>query len=117
MNRFFISSLWLASAVALLVGCGNGEAKRINDLKQTGLAWHIYHEQHNIGPNNWTELIASAKDHNMDPVHIERVRDAGYELTWGLKFSEAKAGASNTVLGKPPGNSGPKLMLDGSVRK
>jgi hypothetical protein len=115
MNRLLLTLLGLATLLSL-AGCDGGQARRINDLKQTGLAYHEYHDQHQVGPPGWDELIASAKDHGHSGESIQRVRDAGYEMTWGLKLPDAREGKAAIVLAKPP-NSGPKLMSDGSVRQ
>jgi hypothetical protein len=99
-----------------LAGCGAGnEAKLRSDLQSTGLAYHSFHDEKRKGPANWDELIDFAKKANLFPDGIARVRDAGYVVTWDVKFSEVKEGPANIVLAKPPGE-GPKLMMDGSVQ-
>jgi hypothetical protein len=95
-------------------GAGSGEAGLRNDLKVIGLVYHNYHDEHRQGPPGWDEMIAYAESTNMDGNSIRRVRDAGYDVRWNLKFSEATDGMSNTVLAQRPAG-GPKLMLDGSV--
>jgi len=106
--------------VALIAcqGCTGSEAakeiKLRNDLKTLGLAYISYHDENQKGPASWEELIAYATKANLFPVAIQRVRDAGYEVTWNVKLSDVQGGTSNTVLAKPPGE-GPKLMMDGSV--
>lgn len=99
----------------VLAGCGGGQARLINDLKQTGLAYHQYHDQHQQGPANWDELIAFEKASSGDPIGLVRARDAGYQMKWSVRFSEVAEGLSNTVLAENPGG-GPTLMMDGSVR-
>jgi len=107
--------LCLGLALPLLPGCGApAEAKLRNDLKQTGMAWHIYHDENKKGPANWDELISHAKKVNQGSDAIERVRDAKYELKFTGALKDAKGAMSETVLAEKPGG-GPKIMLDGSV--
>jgi hypothetical protein len=105
----------LAAFIAALAGCGSGQAKFVNDLKQTGLAYHQYHDQHQQGPPGWNELIAFDKSSGGDGQAITRVRDAGYQMQWNVKFSEVPGGLSNAVMADKPGG-GPKIMMDGSVQ-
>ena len=105
----------LGAVLSLQAGCGSSQASLRNDLKQTGLAYHMYHDDHKQGPANWDELIAYAKSSNLGSESIQRVREAGYELKWNVKLSEVKGGMANTVLGEKSGG-GPKIMMDGSVQ-
>jgi hypothetical protein len=108
--------LLLVTFAFCCAGCGlnagANQAKQRNDLKQLGLAYHNFHDAKQNGPASWDELIAFDKE--AAPA-ITRVRDAGYTVTWDLKFSQVTGGLSNTVLAKPPG-AGPTLMADGSVQ-
>jgi hypothetical protein len=99
----------------LLSGCVNKQAILINDLKQTGLAYHNYHDQHQQGPPGWDELIAFDKAAGGDGISIGQIRDAGYQMKWNVRFSELTAGLANTVMADHP-SGGPTLMMDGSVR-
>jgi hypothetical protein len=97
------------------VGCGAGQARLANDLKATGLAYHAYYDDHKQGPPDWNELIKHAEEKNNFPDAIRRVRDAGYDMTWNVKFGELKTPMADTVLAKPT-KTGPTLWMDGSVR-
>ena len=108
--------LLLATAVLFHAGCGGlSDAKERNDLKQAGMAWHMYHDENNKGPANWDELIAHAKKVNQGADAIERVRDAKYELKFTGALKDAKGATSETVLAEKPGGK-LKLMMDGSVK-
>lgn len=115
MNAVRCLVVGLCIALLFQAGCGASSARLKNDLKMTGMAYHSYHDAHQQGPPNWDELIAFAKTANLGPEAIQRVRDAKYELKWGVKFKDLKEGTSNTVMGEAPGG-GPKIMMDGSVR-
>jgi hypothetical protein len=105
--------LWLVLLLAAS-GCGSDNNVRlVNDLKGVGVAYHNYHDTFSKGPANWEELAKTS----IDAQQIQRVRDAGYQVKWGVKFSEVTEGTSNTVLAEKPGGGGPKLMMDGSVQQ
>lgn len=105
----------LLLALASTGGCGAGKARLAHDLRTLGIVYHIYHDEHKQGPPGWDELIKLAEDTNNSPESIRRVKDAGYQITWGAKFDELKDGTARTVMAKPPGD-GPTLMMDGSVK-
>lgn len=107
--------LVLITLAAAAAGCGAGQARLTNDLKGTGMVYHLYHDDNKQGPPGWDELIKYAEETNNFPDAIRRVRDAGYEMTWNVKFSELKTPLVDTVLGKPT-KAGPTLWMDGSVR-
>ena len=116
MARWVLTACF-SMALAGVVGCGAaGQAKHLNDLRQTGLAYHNHHDLHQKGPANWDELIATDKGTGGDGAAIARVRDAGYQMQWDAKFSELTAGMSETVMASHP-NGGAQLMMDGSVRQ
>jgi hypothetical protein len=105
----------LAAVIVLLAGCGASQAKFNNDLKQTGLAYHNYHDSNKQGPPGWDEVIAFDKSTGGDGLAIARVRDAGYQMKWNVRFSELSEGMANTIMAENPAG-GPKLMMDGSVQ-
>ena len=117
MHHSKLLVLSLSAALLLQFGCGGAsDAKLRNDLKQTGLAFHNYHDNNKKGPASWEEFLADAQ--KSDPTaaaSIQRVRDAGYEMKWNVKLSEVQGGMANTVLAEKPGG-GPKIMMDGGVR-
>jgi hypothetical protein len=100
--------------LVLVAGCGASHARLMNELRQTGLAYHNYHDKNQQGPSGWDELISFDKDTGGDGAAIARVRDAGYQMKWNVKFSEVTEGLSNAVMAENPAG-GPKLMMDGSV--
>jgi hypothetical protein len=108
------ATILLALGISTVAGCGSSQAKLENDLRQTGMAYHLYHDDHKEGPPGWDELIAFAQNANLNGDSIRRVRDAGYSLKWKVKLDEA-GDTANVVLGERT-SGGPKLMLDGDVR-
>jgi hypothetical protein len=54
-----------------------------------------------------------ASGSQLDTAAIERVRDLGYQVKWGVKYQDATEGISNFTLATSPGN--PTLMLGGSI--
>jgi len=104
--------LLLCACMFAHAGCGSGEARLLNDLKVVGLDYHNYHDANRVGPANWDELMKNSRDREA----VQRVRDAGYQVKWGVKFTEVTEGLANTVLAEKPGG-GPKVMMDGSVQR
>jgi hypothetical protein len=121
--------LSLAIAAAAMSGCDQinqavvqpaveeaTEATMSNDLAAVGLAYHDHHDVHSQGPAGWDEFITFAEgSESLDANAIRRVRDAGYQMQWNVRFRDVTAGLSNTVLAENT-SGGPKLMLDGSVQ-
>jgi len=128
MFRIRAGSKWVitAGAVLSLVGCQRaGEAliapaaesarqsTVAEDLRVLAAAYSYHIDVHGQGPAGWDECLAMASGSNLDTAAIERVRDLGYQVQWGVKFQDATNGSSNFTLASAPGN--PTLMLDGSV--
>ena len=110
------SVLLMCLAFVASQGCNaNKEAVLRNDLKSLGLAYISYYDENRKSPANWDELIAFAKQSDLSPDAIQRVRDAGYEVTWNADLNALPEGAANTVLAKKSTGDGPQLMMDGSV--
>jgi hypothetical protein len=108
MSRLLLA-LTLVS-LAIVAGCDNSELKLMNDLKVVGLDYHNFHDANRKGPANWEELQKAS----MDPQAVQRVKDAGYQVKWGVEFGKVSEGLSNTVLAEKPGGKY-KLMMDGAV--
>ena len=115
MLRMTRRVLLMCLAATVLAGCSGGEAKLRNDLKQVGLVYMSYHDQHGKGPPNWDELTKFAQDTNLSPASVQSVRDAGYQVKFEVELSKLEKGSSETVLAEKPG-SGMKLYCDGSVQ-
>ncbi len=116
MARAAFLGLWLAAAMGICPGCGSQEAVLVNDLKQVGVGYHNFHDANRQGPAGWDEFMEFARGTNEPVEAYERVRAAGYELKWGVKFQDVTEGLGNSVLAQRPGG-GPTLMMDGSVRQ
>ena len=69
--------MMLLAILACCTGCGGGQAQLMNDLKQTGMAYHMHHDAHERGPANWEELIATAEQSGTNADGIRRVQAAG----------------------------------------
>ena len=110
-----IKWIWVVLGLAALPGCGPSRAQQKYDLANLGIVYHMYDDEHDQGPPGWDELEKLAEATNNRPESIRRVKEAGYQVTWGAKFAELKDGTANTVMAKPPGE-GLTLMMDGSVR-
>lgn len=90
------------------------ESMTANDLKVLSMLYLDYHDAKRQGPAGWNEVLDYCQQTNMPTAPIERLRDAGYEVQWGVRFADLKDGMSNTVLAEKSG--GPTLMFDGVVR-
>ncbi len=120
--------LSLATALCMLVGCGEVEkavedarqaskdSQRADDLKALGLVWHNYHDAHAIGPAGWDECLKFAQENEHDAAALQRLRDAGFDVRWGVNFRDVREGLSNTVLAEAP-DSDVHLFFDGSVQR
>ena len=106
-------TLLICVVLVVCLGCSNKEAKLRDDLKAFGLAYTTYDVENNKTSASWDELIAFAKTKpELSADSIQRVRDAGYEVMWGVE--EGPQGPAETVLAKPPGD-GPQVMMNGRV--
>jgi hypothetical protein len=107
-RRWFL--LVFGCVVAALAGCDNSQARLMNDLKVVGLDYINFHDANRKGPASWEEL----QKNSMDAQAVQRVKDAGYQVKWGVELNKIEGGTSNTVLAEKPGGRF-KLMMDGSV--
>lgn len=117
----FVSLFCLLCLAALVVGCEPQTATEkaqkdplVQALGSVGRMYHDYHDVHAVGPANWDELATMAAGDQAKLDAIQTVKDKGYNLKWGVKFSQLTEGASNTVMGESP-QGGPKLMFDGTI--
>jgi hypothetical protein len=123
MRAVSVAALLLA---LLASGCGRiknaaDRAKKSNDLKQLGLMYHSYIDEHHKGPASADELLAAQRDPGAKAV-AQMVKDGKYVLVWGTSITEMQKnpqGATGTVLGyeaTAPTAGGLVLMGDASVR-
>ncbi|MEQ8786559.1 MAG: hypothetical protein RIC55_09685 [Pirellulaceae bacterium] len=91
-----------------------GSASMQADLGKLAEMYHMHHDANGQGPAGWDELIAFTEKMNKPTEPIARVREAGYNVKWGVKFSTLTEGMTNTVMAEKAG--GPTLMFDGAVR-
>lgn len=92
------------------------EAGQGSVAKDLGLFYTVYMEHHDVhakGPAGWDEMLTWTGDREAEAAAIGRLRDLGYQVTWGASLRDATQGSMNTVLAQSPGN--PTLMLDGTV--
>ncbi|HUG20232.1 MAG TPA: hypothetical protein VMM56_14700 [Planctomycetaceae bacterium] len=88
----------------------------LSALSKVGQLYHNYHDVHGQGPANWDELKTMAGDKQEMLDAIQYVRDKGYDLKWGVKFSSLTEGLSSTVMGQSSQESA-KVFFDGAVSK
>jgi len=123
LTRILSIAAVLVGAV-IAVGCGlSGQVREAaqqqqiqNDLKVLYFAYVNHIDSHGKGPASWDELLQFSSKSGEDTQSLVRVRDAGYQVKWGVKMSDATEGTAEFVLAQPSG-SGPKLMLDGAIRQ
>lgn len=122
---------WAAYAVSIVFcvvwvsGCGGAreevqqaahQQQTYNDFKVLYFAYMNYVDSYAKAPAGWDELIEYASKTGGDADSLRRMRDAGYQVQWGVKIGDTKLGSAEIVLAQP--SSGElKLMLDGSVRQ
>ena len=111
----------LAALLSLMAGCvdstdshgaGSGDPKE--DLRHLRTAYSNYHDAHGQGPADWNSLIEAAGQDSEAVAAIQRLKDQGYQVKWGVRTSDATNGIGNFVLAESPQGE-PKLMLDGSI--
>jgi len=112
----------LLIGVIMLSGCGAvtqarkaaDRQQQANNLKQVGMAYHRFHDKHRRGPDNWEELQSEA----MGSPAIQVIRNAGYEVFFGIAFKDINIGTSNCIMAHKPADvatGGDVLTMDGAV--
>jgi hypothetical protein len=97
------------------VGGAIDPAKKANDLKQIGLAYHSFVGTNKRPPASVEELEAY---YEKDARITAAIKDGTYVVYWNVKFAELTNGTSNTVLGyekDAPTKGGAVLIADGRV--
>jgi hypothetical protein len=93
---------------------GAPEGDDADDLRAFRQVYQDHLDYHGQGPANWEAAIEWAKTSDTyDLAAIERLRDAGCQVTWGAKMTDAVQGSDSFVIAQHP--SGPKLMISGAI--
>ena len=123
-RRLMTVSLILG-VVALLLGCGGvakvreaaARAKKVNQLKQVGLAYHNFQDNNIKPPAGAADLLPLLK---ADPETAQALQSGDIVVLWGAKVpADFPQGTSVTVLGYDkdvPTKGGPVLLGDASVQ-
>jgi hypothetical protein len=111
--------------VALLLGCGGvgkvreaaARAKRTNQLKLVGLAYHSYQDNNIKPPSGVADLLPLLSS---EPDAAQALQSGEFVILWGAKVpQDFPQGTSVTVLGYDkdvPTKGGLVLLGDGSVQ-
>jgi hypothetical protein len=89
-----------------------------DDFKALALVYHHHHDAHRQGPPSWEEAIAFCrKSGDSRGIEVlERLRQKGVVVYWGIRLRDVKVGTSNYVVAyekKTPMEGGLALHLDG----
>jgi hypothetical protein len=113
--------LLLCVVVALLLGCGirgaAQKAKRSNDLKEIGIAYHNYIDGFGQAPTKVDDLKNYMEGGDQA---YQALANGDYVVLWGVHVTAMPSGASNTVLGYEkdvPTKGGLVLMGDAFVKQ
>jgi hypothetical protein len=127
ITLYTVASLLLVAFALMSVSCGIQQkmreaaerAKKSNDLKEIGLAYHSYCFTNNKGPASPDELMKGQPEAS---AALQKVKSGDYTVIWGVNLSNMAQfveGSGNTVLGYEtnPSPSG-RLVLtcDGAVQ-
>lgn len=89
-----------------------------DDMKALGHVYHKYHDANGAFAKSWEEAKAfcqsSGDSHGADV--LDRLRQKGVVVHWGIRFNDARVGSSNYVFAyepKTPREGGVALHLDG----
>jgi len=122
-TQHFVTVFLVAVVAAILLGCGGVQQaaqrqKQANDLKQIGLAYHSYLDDHaGKAPSRAEDLQKYLQD---SPPVYQALANGQYVVQWGATIQNMTGGSSNTVLAyeaEVPTKGGQVLMGDASVRK
>jgi hypothetical protein len=83
------------------------------DLQVVYKAYMDHHDTHNEGAKGWEDIERMVAAKPVNAVSVKRIKDLGYQITWGKKLSSLTEGMSNTVFAQ---GSGPTMMFDGSIK-
>jgi hypothetical protein len=92
------------------------QAKKVNDLKQIGLAYHNFVSAMGKPPTSAADLEPYLEKDSKVPAAI---KDGTYVVYWNVKFTDLTNGTSNTLLGyekDAPTQGGAVLFADGSAK-
>ena len=95
------------------------KAKATGYLRNLGLLYQSYHDMHRRGPASWEEAKAYSIQNYSTSQPLDKLREMGYTVNWGMRMQDVIVGTSNYVLAYPsdgPQNGGSVLMMDGSVQ-
>ena len=123
--RRLVTVSLILGVVALLLGCGGvarvreaaARAKKVNQLKQVGLAYHNFQDNTNKPPAGAADLLPLL---TADPEAAQALQSGDIVVLWGAKVpADFPQGTSVTVLGYDkdvPTKGGPVLLGDGAVQ-
>jgi hypothetical protein len=92
------------------------QAKKLNDLKQIGLAYHNYVSAMGKPPASAADIEPYLEKDSKVPAAL---KDGTYVVYWNVKFTDLTNGTSNTLLGyekDAPAQGGAVLFADGSAK-
>ncbi len=89
-----------------------------DDMKALGLVYHKYHDANGAFAKSWEEVKAFCQSSGDSPGAdvLDRLRQKGVVVHWGIRFNDARVGTSNYVFAyepKTPREGGVALHLDG----
>jgi hypothetical protein len=127
MPRGMITKFVLLFIVAICAGCDsageNGvstsssapQGNDADDLRALRQVYIDYLDAYGQGPADWEAALEFAKlSDTYNPEAIERLRDAGCQVTWSAKMTDAAvSGVDNYQIAALPG--GPRLMISGAI--
>ncbi len=88
-----------------------------DDLRSFRQVYLDYHDVNGKGPESWEAALEFAGQSDAyDPEAIQRLRDAGYRVTWGASVRDAVDGADRFVIAESPSGR-PKLMISGAIEE